>query len=117
MYYDDLVEKFGDNMAKKIESGMIEKGSFRFDTSDIYADENYDINDSNCYRIRRLEENLYNEYVNGLKSIGIFPQHSYCYLPNSTHASLSFIIPSYDSLIILITSSILSIAINKPSNM
>lgn len=44
VYYDDLVEKFGDNMAKKIESGMIENGSFKFDTSDIYADENYDIN-------------------------------------------------------------------------
>ena len=44
VYYDDLVEKFGDNMAKKIESAMIENGSFKFDTSDIYADENYDIN-------------------------------------------------------------------------
>ena len=44
VYYDDLVEKFGDNMAKKIESEMIENGSFKFDTSDIYADENYDIN-------------------------------------------------------------------------
>ena len=44
VYYDDIVEKFGDNMAKKIESEMIENGSFKFDTSDIYADENYDIN-------------------------------------------------------------------------
>jgi hypothetical protein len=29
----------------------------------ISIDENYDINDANCYRIRRLEENLYNEYL------------------------------------------------------
>ena len=26
-------------------------------------DENYDVNDSGCYRIRRLEENLYGEYL------------------------------------------------------
>ena len=29
----------------------------------ISIDENYDINDANCYRIRRLEENLYNDYL------------------------------------------------------
>ena len=29
----------------------------------ISIDEDYDINDSGCYRIRRLEENLYNEYL------------------------------------------------------
>ena len=29
----------------------------------ISIDENYDINDSGCYRIRRLEENLYKEYL------------------------------------------------------
>ena len=26
-------------------------------------DENYELNDSGCYRIRRLEENLYREYL------------------------------------------------------
>lgn len=29
----------------------------------ISLNENYEINDSNCYRIRRLEENLYRDYV------------------------------------------------------
>jgi hypothetical protein len=29
----------------------------------ISIDENYDINDANCYRIRRLEENLYSDYL------------------------------------------------------
>lgn len=29
----------------------------------ISIDENYEINDSGCYRIRRLEENLYREYL------------------------------------------------------
>ena len=29
----------------------------------ISIDENYEINDANCYRIRRLEEKLYNEYL------------------------------------------------------
>ena len=29
----------------------------------ISIDENYEINDSGCYRIRRLEENLYEEYL------------------------------------------------------
>ena len=29
----------------------------------ISVDENYDINDSGCYRIRRLEENLYKEFL------------------------------------------------------
>ena len=29
----------------------------------ISIDENYEMNDSGCYRIRRLEENLYNEYL------------------------------------------------------
>ena len=29
----------------------------------ISIDENYDINDANCYRIRRLEERLYSEYL------------------------------------------------------
>ena len=29
----------------------------------IAIDENYEINDSGCYRIRRLEENLYKEYL------------------------------------------------------
>ena len=29
----------------------------------ISIDENYEINDANCYRIRRLEENLYNAYL------------------------------------------------------
>ena len=29
----------------------------------ISIDENYEINDANCYRIRRLEENLYNDYL------------------------------------------------------
>jgi hypothetical protein len=29
----------------------------------ISIDENYEINDSGCYRIRRLEENLYDKYL------------------------------------------------------
>ena len=29
----------------------------------IAIDENYELNDSGCYRIRRLEENLYREYL------------------------------------------------------
>ena len=29
----------------------------------ISVDENYEINDAGCYRIRRLEENLYKEYL------------------------------------------------------
>lgn len=29
----------------------------------IYIDENYELNDSGCYRIRRLEENLYKDYL------------------------------------------------------
>ena len=29
----------------------------------ISIDEKYEINDSNCYRIRRLEENLYRNYL------------------------------------------------------
>lgn len=29
----------------------------------IFIDEDYEINDSGCYRIRRLEENLYREYL------------------------------------------------------
>ena len=29
----------------------------------LSIDEDYDINDSGCYRIRRLEENLYNDYL------------------------------------------------------
>ena len=29
----------------------------------ISVDENYEMNDAGCYRIRRLEENLYNEYL------------------------------------------------------
>ncbi|MBR4940499.1 MAG: hypothetical protein IKZ19_00670, partial [Clostridia bacterium] len=29
----------------------------------ISIDENYEINDGGCYRIRRLEENLYREYL------------------------------------------------------
>lgn len=29
----------------------------------LYIDENYELNDSGCYRIRRLEENLYKEFL------------------------------------------------------
>ena len=29
----------------------------------IAIDENYELNDAGCYRIRRLEENLYKEYL------------------------------------------------------
>ena len=29
----------------------------------ISVDENYELNDSGCYRIRRLEENLYSKYL------------------------------------------------------
>ena len=29
----------------------------------IYIDENYELNDTGCYRIRRLEDNLYGDYL------------------------------------------------------
>ena len=29
----------------------------------LSIDENYELNDAGCYRIRRLEENLYNDYL------------------------------------------------------
>ena len=31
----------------------------------IYIDENYELNDTGCYRIRRLEDNLYGDYLPG----------------------------------------------------
>ena len=31
----------------------------------LSIDENYELNDAGCYRIRRLEENLYKEYLPG----------------------------------------------------
>ena len=31
----------------------------------IYIDENYELNETGCYRIRRLEDNLYGDYLPG----------------------------------------------------
>ena len=43
-YYDDLVEVFGERMAKQIETEMLQYGKSKFDTSDLYSDATYDIN-------------------------------------------------------------------------
>ena len=43
-YYDDLVEVFGERMAKQIETEMLQYGKSKFDTSDLYSDVTYDIN-------------------------------------------------------------------------
>lgn len=67
VYYDDLVEKFGDNMAKKIEYEMIENGSFKFDTSDIYADENYDINNPQELNDIAMKLLPHGEYLKGCR--------------------------------------------------
>ena len=67
VYYDDLVEKFGDNIAKKIESAMIENGSFKFDTSDIYADENYDINNPQELNDIAMKLLPHGEYLKGCR--------------------------------------------------
>lgn len=45
-YYDDLVEVFGERMAKQIETEMLQYGKSKFDTSDLYSDTAYDINNS-----------------------------------------------------------------------
>lgn len=43
-YYDDLVEVFGERMAKQIETEMLQDGKSKFETSDLYSDTEYDIN-------------------------------------------------------------------------
>lgn len=43
--------------------GVFHRQKLRKAVVTISIDENYDINDANCYRIRRLEENLYNDYL------------------------------------------------------
>lgn len=43
-YYDDLVEVFGERMAKQIETEMLQDGQSKFETSDLYSDTEYDIN-------------------------------------------------------------------------
>ena len=42
--YDDLVEVFGEKMAKTIEAEMLANGYYKFDIGDLYSDETYDIN-------------------------------------------------------------------------
>ena len=46
-----------------VRSGAFHRQKLKKAVVTISVDESYDLNDSNCYRIRRFEENLYNEYV------------------------------------------------------
>ena len=43
--------------------GAFHRQKLKKATITISVDENYELNDSGCYRIRRLEENLYKEYL------------------------------------------------------
>ena len=43
--------------------GMFHRQKLKKAVVTISVDENYELNDSGCYRIRRLEENLYKEYL------------------------------------------------------
>ena len=43
--------------------GMFHRQKLNKAAITISVDENYELNDSGCYRIRRLEENLYKEYL------------------------------------------------------
>ena len=43
--------------------GAFHRQKLKKATITIAVDENYELNDSGCYRIRRLEENLYKEYL------------------------------------------------------
>ena len=43
--------------------GMFHRQKLNKAVITISVDENYELNDSGCYRIRRLEENLYREYL------------------------------------------------------
>jgi len=43
--------------------GMFHRQKLKKAVIAISIDENYELNDSGCYRIRRLEENLYSEYL------------------------------------------------------
>ena len=43
--------------------GMFHRQKLKKAAITISVDENYELNDSGCYRIRRLEENLYREYL------------------------------------------------------
>lgn len=46
-----------------VRSGAFHRQKLKKAVITISVDESYELNDSNCYRIRRLEENLYNEYL------------------------------------------------------
>ena len=43
--------------------GMFHRQKLKKTVITISVDENYELNDTGCYRIRRLEENLYKEYL------------------------------------------------------
>ena len=43
-YYDDLEEVFGEKIAKRIETDMLQYGQSKFDTTELYSDSSYDIN-------------------------------------------------------------------------
>ena len=43
--------------------GMFHRQKLKKAVITISVDENYELNDAGCYRIRRLEENLYQEYL------------------------------------------------------
>ena len=43
--------------------GMFHRQKLNKAVITISIDENYELNDAGCYRIRRLEENLYKEYL------------------------------------------------------
>ena len=43
--------------------GMFHRQKLKKAAITISVDENYELNDAGCYRIRRLEENLYKEYL------------------------------------------------------
>ena len=45
--------------------GMFHRQKLKKAVITLSIDENYEINDGGCYRIRRLEENLYKEYLPG----------------------------------------------------
>ena len=46
-----------------VKSGAFHRQKLKKAVITISIDEGYEINDSNCYRIRRLEENLYSGYI------------------------------------------------------
>ena len=46
-----------------VRSGAFHRQKLKKAVITISIDEGYELNDSNCYRIRRLEEDLYNKYI------------------------------------------------------